>query len=132
MANPINTLQATITHTDANGNVPVNRGLGNPAYSVDANVRGEMMVNKLLAAGDTTIELIAATIYQLMVKNSAGVGSGKVVTVKCNYGAGLVTDVALQPGGVFVIWQITNTGGITALTLNASAADTPVDVFMGA
>lgn len=134
MANATNTLQATIISTDQNGNIPINRGMGNPQLA--GNV-GEFTLNQNLANGDNVITLPAANIFQLYVKNNAANGSGLKIVVKYSVNGGAQQiGPAIEPGGVQVpVWNTINTdnaGSLTALTLNASAANIPVEYFIGA
>lgn len=132
MANATNTLQMTITSADQNGIIGINRGAGNPQLA--GNV-GELIVNQQLASGDNVISLPQANVYNIYVKNNAANGSGQKVIVKATpQGGALQTLASLEPGGVFIWWNPINTdnlGSFTALTLNASAANIPVEFFLG-
>lgn len=131
-ANATNTLQLTITNADQNGVIGITRGAGNPQLA--GNV-GELTVNQQLVSGDNTIALPQATIYNIYVKNNAANGSGQKVVVKATVTGGAQQVLAaLEPGGVFAWWNPINTdtaGGYTALVLNASAANIPVEYFLG-
>lgn len=133
MSNATNTLQATITSTDPNGNTSINRGLGNPSL---AGAVCEAALYQLLPAADQAITLPASPIYNIYVKNNAAAGSGITIIVKLTPNGGAQQVLAkLEPGGVFLWWNVINTdanGGYTALTLTASGANTPVEYILGA
>lgn len=132
MANNVtNTLTATITSTqDADGNVPINRGLGN--LSFDANV-ADFCTFRKLASGDNTIDIPNGKAFQVYVKNNDP-SLQLIVKYTPTTGSQQVSP-SLGPGEVFLIWQInTNaaaTAGITALILNASGANMLVEYFLG-
>jgi hypothetical protein len=135
-ANATNTLQATITSTDANGNTSINRGLGNPSFP--GNV-GDMTINEQLNNGANVIPLpIGGTItgiQNIYVKNNAAPGGGTVqVSININ-GVGLVVVDLLQPGGVYISWNVPTppvaASQKTGLTLTASVANIPVEYFLG-
>src|SRR5262249_53050720 len=133
MATSTNTLQATITATDANGNTSINRGLGNPSL---AGVVGDLTINQVLANGDNAMTLPAAVIFNLYVKNLAAAGSGQKIVPKVTPSGGAQqTLAALEPGGVLLWWNVISTdnpGGYSAVTLNGSASSIPVEYFFGA
>jgi hypothetical protein len=137
MATSTNVIQATITATDAVGNTSINRGFGNPSF---AGTVGDMTINQQLNNASNNIPLpISGTItgvQNIYVKNNAAPGGGTVsVNVSIN-GAGPVTVAILQPGGVFVQWNVTSppvaASQITVLALIASVANIPVEYFIGA
>lgn len=130
MANPANTLQATITYTDSSGNVPINKGIGSPVYNPTATVLGDLTTNQQIT-GATALNIPGGTAYNVYIKNLAAPG-GATLTVQINFGAGLVTLMALQPGSVFLLWQVTNAGGVTGITVTPSAGTIGIEYFLGA
>lgn len=134
MATATNTLQATITSTDANGNTSINRGLGNPSL---AGTVGNLLINQTLANGANVISLpdtgTVTGIQNLYIKNNAAPGGGTVqITISINAAPAVVVAL-LQPGGVFLMWNVVVVAAsqITALTLTASVANVPVEYFVG-
>lgn len=134
MATATNTLQATITSTDANGNTSINRGLGNPSL---AGTVGNLLINQTLANGANIISLpdtgTVTGIQNLYVKNNAAPGGGVVqITISIN-AAPVVVVALLQPGGVFLMWNVVVVAAsqITELILTASVANVPVEYFVG-
>lgn len=136
MANATNTLQATIISADANGTISITRGFGNPSFQGSV---GDLTVNQSLANGANVIGLpISGTVtgvQNLYVKNNAAPGGGTVTVLVNLNGAGLVTVAVLQPGGIFLVWNVTSpavaASQYTALTLTASVANIPVEYFFG-
>lgn len=133
MPNATNTLQATIISADQNGVISITRGLGNPAL---AGNFGDLTINQQLPiAGDNTIALPMNPVQNIYVKNNAASGSGQTVIVKATPNGGAQAILAkLEPGGVFIWWNIINTdanGGYTSLVLNASAINISVEYFLG-
>jgi hypothetical protein len=125
-----NLLSATITATDASNNVPINRGIGNPSW---LGSLGQFTLNYVIVtpALDTALTL-PVNAYQVYIKNLAAPG-GSIVTVKWTpTGGASATVLALQPGSCIIFWEVTNAGGITALLVNASLANTPIEYFIGA
>lgn len=134
MATATNTLQATITSTDANGNTSINRGLGNPSL---AGTVGNLLINQTLANGANVISLpdtgTVTGIQNLYVKNNAAPGGGTVqISISINAAPAVVVAL-LQPGGIHVQWNVVVVAAsqITALTLTASVANVPVEYFVG-
>ena len=130
-----NLLSATITSTDGNNNVPINRGLGNPSY---VGVFGGFAQQSTsgLAGVDTPLPFPAGVIaiLQLYIKNLAA-PSGATLTVKWTpQGGALATVQVLQPGSMIIFWQVASAGtaGVTSVTVNGSANSTPFEVFVGA
>jgi hypothetical protein len=74
-------------------------------------------------------------IQNIYVKNNAAPGGGTVTVLTNLNGAGLVTVAVLQPGGVYVVWNVPTppvaASQYTALTLTASVANIPVEYFVG-
>lgn len=132
MANPANTLSGSILCTDADGNSPINRSIGNPVYNPSADVVGDFRTNQQLANGDNIIGLSVAAVYNLYIRN---LDSANTITVKIKINGGAQQTVAvLQPGAVCVpIWSKTAVAAssITELVLNASGAGTAVEYFIG-
>lgn len=132
MATSTNTLQATITATDANGNTSINRGLGNPSL---AGVVGDLTINQLLANGANVMALPSANIFNIYVKNLAAPGGGTITPVLTPSGGAAQTLAPIQPGGVLIIWNVINSvagAGYTSIGLTASVANVPVEYFFGA
>ncbi len=135
-ANATNTIQATIISADANGVISINRGFGNPSFP--GNV-GDLTVNQILSNGANVIPLpISGTVTGLQniyIKNNAAPGGGTITVFYSINSAAGVTAAILQPGGVFVMWNIPSppvaASQITALTLTASVANIPVEYFVG-
>ena len=132
MANATNTLQATIISADANGTISITRGFGNPQL---AGNFADMTINQLLASGDNALTLPGSPVQNIYIKNNAANGSGQTITPKITPNGGAQQTLAkIEPGGVFVWWNTINTdanGGYTAVTLNSSAANVPVEYFLG-
>jgi hypothetical protein len=130
--NMTNSLSATIISTeDTTGNVPINRGLGNLSFD---SIYGEFTAYQNLGNGDNTITLPNSPAYQVYVKNNAA--SGNIVVKYTPQGGAQQLSPSLGPGECFVIWQANNSGGgvlagITALIINASVANLPVEYFIG-
>ena len=132
MAGPyvVNSLILNITETEiSSSNVIINRS---QQLIPNANV-GTYEGYASLGAGDNVIPLPAATVYQVYIKNIDA--ANKIVVKFTPNGGALVTTVLLKPGDVCIPCWCTSgdgTNGITALTLNASAAPTSVEFFLGA
>lgn len=132
-----NTLTATITGTeDTTGNVPINRGLGNLAFSsATVSQFAEFVSYQRLNNGDNPIVIPGplTKASQVYVKNLDATNN---IVVKYTPSGGVQQlSTTLGPGEVFIIWQAQGnsaTGaGITAFVLNASAANVLCEYFLG-
>lgn len=136
MATSTNTLQATLTATDAVGNTSVIRGLGNPTFP---GTVGDMTINQTLNNGANVLTLpntgTVTGLQNVYVKNNVAPGGGTIqVTISINGAAGVIVAL-LQPGGVYLNWNVASppvaASQITAITLTASVANIPVEYFFG-
>lgn len=130
MANNVtNTLTAVVTtQEDTTGNVPINRGTGNPALDVTS---GEFTTYKKLASGDNIIQLPISPVCQVYVKN---LDPTLVITVKGTLNGGASQPIAkLNPGDQVIVWNSSTgtTPGYTDITLNASGANALCEFFLG-
>lgn len=130
--NATNTASVVITMADANGVISITRSAGNPQLGGNY---GDLTVNVQLANGANIIALPASPVQNIYVKNNAANGSGQTVTVLLTpQGGAQATLAQLQPGSIFLWWNTINTvpaGGYSAMTLTASAANIPVEYFLG-
>jgi len=131
MANKVtNTLIANITSTeDSTGNVPINRGTGNPAF--DSSV-AEGVLYVALAGGANVIALPFSPCTQLYIRNNDGT---KPIQVNWTQNGGAAVNViVLNPGDQIIFWSNpagATTPGITALSMTPSAAGALVEYFLG-
>jgi hypothetical protein len=129
MANVTNTLTAVITtEEDTTGNVPINRGTGNPAQDVSV---GQFTTYQLLPIGSTSIILPILPTAQVYIKNIDAT-SGIIVHWVVNGIAGVQLVAVLAPGDQLILWADPTrvNGGITALSLDVSVACL-VEYFLG-
>jgi hypothetical protein len=130
--NMSNSLSATIIATeDTTGNVPINRGLGNLSFD---SIFAEFTAYQNLSNGDNVITLPDSPAYQVYVKNNGA--SGNIIVKYTPQGGAQQVSPVLGPGEIFLIWQANNsaanpTAGITALIVNASTANIPIEYFIG-
>lgn len=130
-----NTLQATITSTDANGNTSITRDLGSPALP---GVYGQMMINQVISAGTQALNMPSVPVYNFYIKNGAAPGSGITfhLLITPHGQAQVLATPEIQPGGVTIpVWNIINTvvaGGIDAISIVVTGGSCPVEYFFGA
>lgn len=108
--------------------VPVlNRQIGYVTYN--AAVGNFTVAN--LANGANVITLPTTVVLQCYVKNLHATNT--VTVIATPQGGASTTMQVVGPGGVFLFWQTATAGtyGVTALTLTASGANTPVEYFLG-
>ena len=126
-----NTLSATITATDINGNTSINRGLGSPTL---AGVQGVLSISNSVAAGGPTT-LATGNFFNIYIKNDSAPGSGITLTpVLTRNDATVVTLTALQPGGVIIIWNVINTvvaSGYTTVAVTIAGGTCQLEYFVG-
>jgi hypothetical protein len=122
-----NKLLLTLQQLDITGIPVLNRQIGYASYN--ANVGQFQVLN--LGSGANVITLPASPVLQLYVKNLHATNT--VTLIWTPQGGASVTVQVLGPGGVALFWQTATavTYGITALTLTASGANTPVEMFAG-
>lgn len=114
----------------------VNSSAGNPTLSASESTYMDFLP---IAVAGTVLTLPVATIYVLYIRNLGGINSAPSGSITVSFTASGGAQVAaanapvILPGGVFAIWNSSNSsGGITAVTLTASTANTPVEVLMAA
>lgn len=115
----------------------VNSSLGNPTLAGAESTYIDFLP---IATGvGTVLTLPAATIWVLCVRNLGGINaspSGNIqvqLTVTGGAQIALASSPMIIPNGVFAYWNTAETaGGITAVTLVASVANTPVEILMAA
>lgn len=130
-----NTLQATVLATDANGNTSINRGLGNPTL---AGLFSKLVESASIAAG--TVNLLgggdSSPVFNIYIKNNAAPGSGITLTPVLTPNGGAAQTLApLEPGGVFIWWQQTNSvanGGYTNVSVTAAGGTCAFEYMLGA
>lgn len=131
LTNANNTLQATITSTDINGNTSINRGLGNPTLNGN---QGNLNINFSVAAGTTTLGT-GTNFFNLYMKNDSAPGSGITVTPIITPSGGAAQTLApLQPGGVLIIWNVVNNvpaSGYTTLAVTVAGGTAQIELFTG-
>lgn len=115
----------------------VNSSLGNPTLGGSESTYIDFL--PIATTPGTTITLPAATIWCLSVRNLGGINaspSGNIqvqLTVTGGVQFAAASSPLILPNGVFVYWNPAETaGGITAVTLIASVANTPVEILMAA
>lgn len=93
----------------------------------------------IAAGAGTALSLPNATIWVLGIRNLGGINAtpaGNITVQAQATGGALPTAVnspVLVPGGEFLYWNTAETaGGIVAVTLVASIANTPVELIMAA
>lgn len=115
----------------------VNSSSGNPTLGASESTYIDFL--PIAAGGGTALTLPAATIWVLYVRNLGGTNgtpSGNI-TVQFQAAGGALNTTAnspiVLPNGVFMYWNTAESaGGITAVTLVASVASTPVEILMAA
>jgi hypothetical protein len=92
-----------------------------------------------IAGGGTVLTLPAATIWVLAIRNLGGTNATPAgnITVQAQPTGGAlpsaVNSPQVVPGGVYIYWNAAETaGGLIAVTLVASVANTPVEILMAA
>lgn len=122
-----NRLLLQLQQLDSSGAAVLNRQIGYVSYT--GVVGGFSVAN--LGSGANVISLPTSPILQLYVRNLHATNT-VTVTMTPQGGASAVVQV-LGPGATFSFWQTAtaSTYGITALTLTASGANTPVEYFLG-
>lgn len=127
MANVTNILTLTITSNDQNNSQVISRAFGPLTFIGNTGVLEVAL--SLLTTGDNVITLPAATIYNLIIKNTDPVNS---ITVKWTPHAGAaVTLATLSPNSIIAIFNLTLANGIDGLVINGTVG-TKVDLFLGA
>lgn len=115
----------------------VNSSLGNPSLPAAESTYIDFL--PIATGGGTVLTLPAATIYVLCIRNLGGINatpSGNItVQVQANGGAlpTAANSPIILPNGVYAYWNVAETaGGIVAVTLVASVANTPCEILMAA
>lgn len=129
MANNVtNTLAAVITSTeDTTGNVPINRGTGNPAFdSVSGDFRTYLSITGALVLTPNPNPARQVYIRNLDATNDltiAWVPSGGVNN----------TVILLKPGEQIMFWGDPSKagGGVTQITITPSATPCLLEYFIG-
>lgn len=117
-------LTATDTITSPNPTV-VTRNFNNPTLA--ATTYFHDLFFQAAAAG-SAVTLPAATVWIVYVKNNDAAAN---LTVAFTPAGGASETVLLVPGGIFLYFQPSEgAGGITALTLTASAGTINTEVFV--
>lgn len=130
-----NTVQLTITSTDINGNTSVNRGAGNPTLN---GTFSDMTINANFPVGTTALPIPGGTgiAYNAYFKNNASPGSGITLQLLGTLTGGASQILCLlQPGGVFLAWQVVNnvTGsGYSSFSVVVVGGVCPAEFFIGA
>jgi hypothetical protein len=122
-----NKLTLTLQQLDSLGVPIANRQIGPVSYS---GVVGALTVGNL-ANGANVITLPVSPTLQLYVKNLHTTNT--ITIIATPQGGASATMQVLGPGAVFLFWQSATaaTYGITALTLTASAVNTPYELYAG-
>jgi hypothetical protein len=115
----------------------VNSSAGNPSLGASESTYTDYL--PIAAGGGTTLTLPAATIWILYVRNLGGTNGTPSGNIQVNFtvtGGAAITAAnspIVLPNGVFAYWNTAESaGGITAVTLIASVANTPVEILMAA
>lgn len=115
----------------------VNSSSGNPTLAASESTYIDFL--PIATGAGTTLTLPAATIWVLYIRNLGGVNSTPSGNIQVNFTAtggaaiGAANSPIVLPGGVFMYWNSAETaGGITAVTLISSVANTPVEILMAA
>lgn len=115
----------------------VNSSLGNPTLAGNESTYIDFL--PVAIGAGTTLSLPAATIWVLVIRNLGGISgtpSGNITVQLTVAGGAQIASASspiILPSGVFAYWNTAETaGGITAVTLIASVASTPVEVLMAA
>ena len=139
MANLSVLLNATISVTDTVTNpnpTPITRNLNNPTLAVTTAVYEPFLI---VGAAPVVLTLPAATIFIAYIKNLHATNN-VLVTWTPNGGVSVSAGI-VAPGGVMMYFQATEapgsavsgvSNGLTAITLTASAATTPVEILLAA
>jgi hypothetical protein len=129
------TLQV-INNTDSS--TRVNSSLGSPTLGGSESTYIDFLPIAVGPTG-TVLTLPAATIWVLCVRNLGGTNSTPSGNIQVQFTVTGGTQIALAsspiilPNGVFAYWNTAETaGGITAITLVASVANTPAEILMAA
>lgn len=124
-----NTLIATIVSTEqSSGNIPINRGTGNPSFNVNV---GQFTTYFALADGANNIALPFTPITQLYIKN---IDATNYIKVSWTPGGGVSgTVLSLNPGDQILFWgnPAGITPGIAALILTTTVAGVLCEYFLG-
>lgn len=122
---------ASLQIIDNTGNV---QRVNSPLSTLTAQVTASFYEPYLqIGVGNTSLTLPATTIWVAYVRNLSGANN---VTVTCTPagGAAWVNGIILVPTAVFMYWAAFSSnpaaGGVTAITLTASGANTPVEVML--
>lgn len=130
MPNVTNTLVANITtQEDLTGNVPVNRGTGNPA--LDCSV-GEFVTYKLLPVGTTVLQLPISPCCQVYIKNLDA--SNPITIIWLPNGSVIgVSVIALNPGDQLILWcdPTKPAPGVTSISIGPTGGTALIEYFLG-
>lgn len=121
----------------ADSTVRVSSSLANPTLPASQSSYIDFL--PIAAGGGTALSLPAATIWVLAIRNLGGINGTPAGNIQANFtvvggaAVGAANSPLVLPNGIFIYWQPTEgAGGITAVTLIASIASTPVEILMAA
>jgi len=129
MPNVTNTLTAFITtEEDTTGNVPINRGTGNPAFDC---TMGDFATYRQLPVGVTTLDLPINPVCQIYIRNLDASNPVTVVWIANGYTGNQV--IVLNPGDQILVWcdPTKPTPGITSISLTSGGGTCAVEYFLG-
>ena len=120
----------------ADSSVRVNSSWASPSLSASVETYIDFLP---VTVGALALTLPAATIWVFGLRNLGGINGTPAgnITVQYQVTGGALPTTAnspiVLPNGIFAYWQTTETaGGIVAVTLTASIANTPVELIMAA
>jgi hypothetical protein len=115
----------------------VNASLNNPSLPASESTYIDYL--PIATGAGTIVPLPAATVWVFAMRNLGGINSTPAgnISVLIQVAGGALTAIAnspiVLPNGVFLYWQQAETaGGIIAVTLVASVANTPAELLMAA
>lgn len=119
------TLSGTITLIDSDsGTLALSKTLSLAFAGVLAYVANTLTIG----TGNTTPAIPNTTANFIYIKNNHATNT-VTVTWTPNGGSGAAVQT-LEPGSAIIVSQVVTGGGITALTLTASGASTPVEMIL--
>jgi hypothetical protein len=120
-------VKGNITITDnLTGSTSLSKVLNN-AYTGTVESYGQ---NVIIGTSPTTVALPVSPSQFVYVKNLSTTSSNTVTVTWTPNSGSSASIVILDPGAIIIFSEVTTTNGISALSITASAAGTPVEYIL--